>query len=93
MAKGYDPAECDGGEGHFWKKYARAHSTCWDLGGGFLLSDTDTRGRERLHLQRALQGWEQALHFLHNATDPTCWADCAMVSQKVRSRVYGKLTT
>ena len=92
---GFDPAEADGGEGHFWKKYARVHAILWETGGGFL-GDSELKGREKLHLQRALQGWEQALHYMGNATDPKCWFECALVSQLLgdhesAANVLGKL--
>jgi tetratricopeptide (TPR) repeat protein len=92
---GFDPSECYGGEGHFWKKYARAHTVCWECGGGHL-PGAEYRGRERLHLERSLQGWEQALHYMSNATDPKCWSECALVSQRLgdyetAANVLGKL--
>jgi len=40
-------------------------------------------GREKVHLERALQGWEQALHFMANATDIACWSSASLTSQRL----------
>ena len=88
-ACGFDPANADGGAGFFWKKYAQAHTVCWDCGGGSVnqlddaVSKANAIGRERVHLERAIEGWEQALRYMANATDVNCWASAALTSQRL----------
>ena len=83
LLNNFNPFDADGGEGHFWKKYAQAHTVCWECGGGFKASSASNRGREKFHLVQAQMGWEQALKFMGNATDPLCWIAAALISQRL----------
>ena len=33
-ASGFNPRDSDGGDGYFWRRYAQAHTCCWQSGGG-----------------------------------------------------------